>query len=435
MPIFENPQTDQLLNGYLMNRLRIAHFTNMYHPVINGVVRSVSTFKKAFEEMGHNAFVFSHHESDYEDHEPFVFRYPSIELPLSGDIPAVIPVSPFVDWMLPKLKLDVIHAHHPFLLGETAATKSKKLDTPLVFTFHTQYREYSHYVPISQQDVQDFTKDMIHIWLGEYLQRCQHVVVPSDGMKQILVDEYGLTKGATVIPTGIDLSPYQNLDRQKIRSQLGWGNQKVIISVGRLTKEKNWRTLLQACSITFKQHPEWCLKIIGGGPEKEDLIEYCEELQISARVEFLGKIPFSEVPRYLYAADCFGFASITETQGLVTLEALAAGLPVVAVNATGTSDIVRDGVEGFITDNENTALANGLNKLISNADTFGSFSDSALKRAESFAIHNQALKLESIYREAIEDHRAGKFVITERYSPIMSKIKNAVMPESLISPK
>src|SRR5512143_1841165 len=124
--------------------MHIAYFTNFYLPGVNGVVRSVQVFRDAFTAMGHNVFIFAQ-EDNYEDTEPFIFRYPSLHLPLTGDIPAAIPVSSFVDQLIPKLKLDVIHTHHPFLLGQTAAAKARDLNLPLVFTFHTQYQEYTHY--------------------------------------------------------------------------------------------------------------------------------------------------------------------------------------------------------------------------------------------------------------------------------------------------
>ena len=123
--------------------MHIAYFTNFYLPVVNGVVRSVQSFRDTLSSMGHNVFVFAQ-EDNYEDTEPFIFRYPSLHLPLTGDIPAAIPVSPFVDQLIPKLKLDVIHTHHPVLLGQTAATKARDYNLPLVFTFHTQYQEYTH---------------------------------------------------------------------------------------------------------------------------------------------------------------------------------------------------------------------------------------------------------------------------------------------------
>jgi len=381
----------------------------MYHPVINGVVRSVSDYKKAFTDMGHLAFVFAQH-TDYQDEEPFVFRYPSLDLPISIDIPAVIPVSLFVDKLLPSLKLDVIHSHHPIFLGLTAASKAHKLDLPLVFTFHSQYREYSNYIPVPLPDFQDFVQDMIHIWLGNYIRKCHHVVVPSQGMGALLEEEYGLQEGYSVIPSGIDLAPFQNIHGEIARAELGWMDNKILMSVGRLTQEKNWNTLLEACAIAMRDDPDIRLAIIGDGPEKPELMGYAQELGIASQVKFLGKIPFNDIPSYLKAADAFVYASITETQGLVTLEAIAAGLPVAAVDAVGTSDIVRHGLEGLLTENDSAALAEAITQLLAHPETMAKFSQAAIQRANTFSVENQARLLESVYYQAIEDHQRDKRV-------------------------
>lgn len=412
----------------VMNRLHIAHFTNMYHPVINGVVRSVSAYRDALTKMGHNVFVFAQQNDDYEDKEPFVFRYPSLDLPISVDIPAVIPVSPFVDRLLPALKLDLIHAHHPALLGLTAANKANKLDIPLVFTFHSRYQEYSHYIPLPQQSVQKFVKDMIHIWLGEFIEKCHHIVLPSESMRKILVEEYGLSGGYTVVPTGIDLTSYREADGEATRAQWGWQNKKVMISVGRLTREKNWNILLEATASAMQHDPALHLVIIGDGPEGDIIRKLPQSLGIARRVEFLGRTPFNDIPRYLAAADCFVFASTTETQGLVTLEALAAGLPVVAVAASGTSDIVRDNIEGFTTQNSSAALASAIRKMFESPERTARFKHAALARAQHFEINTQAKRLEAVYTQAIEDHKQGRFVHIENQKSIGSKIFDSVRP-------
>src|SRR5574339_837587 len=225
--------------------MHIAYFTNFYLPVVNGVARSVQSFRETLSSMGHNVFVFAQ-EDNYEDTEPFVFRYPSLHLPLTWDIPAAIPVSPFVDQLLPKLKLDVIHTHHPVLLVQTAAAKSRDYNLPLVFTFHTQYHEYTHYVPFSQEQVQEFIKSRVMNWLREYMRKCQHIVIPSESMRSILINEYGLVDRFTVIPTGLDITPFKEADGDPLRAEWNWPDDKVIISVGRLAEEKNWTTLLQA---------------------------------------------------------------------------------------------------------------------------------------------------------------------------------------------
>jgi glycosyltransferase involved in cell wall biosynthesis len=400
----------------VMDRLHLGYFTNTYLPVVSGVVRSVSEFRRALTEAGHNVFVFAQHDSKYEDREPFIFRYPSLDLPISVDIPAVIPVSPFIDRILPSLKLDVIHTHHPVLLGQTAAHNAQKLGLPLVFTFHSQYREYSNYVPLPQASIQTFVKNLIDDLLVDFLKLCNHVIVPSESMHKILVEDYGLEDCYSVIPTGIDLSLYQQADGDATRMGMGWQDDKVVISVGRLVQEKNFDTLLEACALAIKSHPELRLVLIGDGPERGVLEGYSRSLGIGANVEFLGKVSFSEVPYYLKAADCFGFASVTETQGLVTLEAIAAGLPVAAVDATGTSDIVRDGREGLMVENDSAALGGAIKSMFDQPDRLRKFGMTARERANSFDIRLQAERLVTVYHQAIEDHKHERFCQVRKVS-------------------
>jgi glycosyltransferase involved in cell wall biosynthesis len=284
--------------------LHIAFFTNYYHPIVNGVVRSVASFRETLMKQGHNVFVFAQSDGSYKDTEPFIFRYPSLPLPL-GDISAAIPVSPFVDQLLPALKLDVIHTHHPILLGQTAARKAAELDLPLVFTFHTQYWEYTHYIPFPQEAIQEFLKNAVHRWLREFMQKCQHIIIPSESLKDYLVREYGLDAHYTVVPTGTNLEPFLKADGDARRKEKGWQDETILISVGRLAAEKNWETLLRAFAKVYPEHQDLRLVLIGDGPARETLQSLAAELGTAERVTFIGSIPFGEVPNYLKAADVF----------------------------------------------------------------------------------------------------------------------------------
>lgn len=394
--------------------MHIAYFTNFYHPVVNGVVRSVSAFRHALTALGHNVFIFAQSSSDYEDTEPFIFRYPAIPLPIQAKIPAVIPISPFVNRLLPSLKPDVIHTHHPFLLGQTAATKAEELGLPLIFTFHTRYRQYVHYFPMPQEMVQDFLRDAVDVWMGEFMHKCHHIVVPSESMKEQLSQEYGLTERVTVIPTGVDMRPYQDADGSAIRAARGWGDDPVLISIGRLAPEKNWKTLLQAFAHVLMHHPALRLVLVGDGPSLEELKNFARELGVFHRVDFTGIVPFEEIPNYLKAADLFGFASTSETQGLVTMEALAAGLPVVAVDAPGTRDVIRNEHDGLLTPNDPLALAQTIGRVLESKTLFQFFKNAAHQRAKDFDLIPQSRRLIDVYRQAIEDKKANRTVLVPR---------------------
>jgi len=378
--------------------------------VVNGVVRSVASFREILTKQGHIVFIFAQSANEYEDDEPFIFRYPSLSLPLPVDIATVIPVSSFVDQLLPTLKLDVIHTHHPILLGQTAASKAADLNVPLVFTFHTQYWEYTHYVPFPQEAIQDFLKNAIHSWLKVFMRKCQHIVIPSESIKEILIKDYGLEDHYTVIPTGTDLKPFLRADGNTLRQSQGWQDDKVIISIGRLAHEKNWETLLRAAAQVYAHHPNMRLVLIGDGPDKQTLEALATELGIAERVSFTGRLPFEDIPTYLRAADIFSFASVTETQGLVTIEAMAAGLPVVAVDGSGTHDIVDHGKDGFLVENDSNALATAISEMLCNPQQMKQFGINALKKAKTFDINRLAKQMVKVYEQAIQDKKDNRYV-------------------------
>jgi glycosyltransferase involved in cell wall biosynthesis len=236
----------------------------------------------------------------------------------------------------------------------------------------------------------------------DFVQKCHHVVIPSQSMKEFLVNEYGLETGYTVIPTGINLEPFLQADGKALRKEKGWQDETILISVGRLAAEKNWETLLRAFAKVSQTHPNIRLVLIGDGPDRDTLEALASELGIAEHLAFTGALHFEEIPSYLKAADLFCFASVTETQGLVTMEAMAAGLPVVAVDGSGTRDIVEQNKQGFLVENDADALANGIEQLLSEPQKMKRFSTQALKKAKTFDINGLGKQMIAVYEEAIE---------------------------------
>ena len=393
--------------------MNIAHFTNTYKPNVNGVVRSVSTFRKALTRMGHHVYIFAQEApKDYEEPEQFVFRYPGVNIP-KFNYSLTRPKSSFVDKLLPSLKLDVIHSNHPLLIGDAAADQAEKLGLPLVFTFHTRYVEYADgyaaYVPFSKAFVENIVVD----GLVTYLSRCQHIVTPSDSIKQSLAEYAGITERVTTIPTGIDLDPFREADGQAVRQKYDLGEHTTLVSIGRLAEEKNWKTLLRAMAQVCKQHEDLRLLLIGEGPQHSELEKYAQKLGLDGKVIFTGLVPFSDIPDHLKAADIFFFASVSETQGLVTMEAMAAGLPIVAVDATGTRDEVDNDVEGLLTENDSDALAQALERVLDDQALYARLKEGATKKAKSFDMMLQAEKMMRVYEQAIEDKKGDRFVAVD----------------------
>lgn len=381
-------------------RRRIGMFTNVYLPTTNGVVVSVETFRKALTKLGHDVFVFGPSSGDIPDRAPFIFRYPAFELPLQK-YPLAVPVSPYIDHLLENLKPQVLHANHPALLGRVALRKSEELDLPLVYTYHTRYDDYAHYAePLPKESVKEF----IHYWLASFMSHCHHVVVPSESIKELLRSTYGLTDHVSVVPTGIDTVKFSRWEREEARQELQWSNDcRYFLSMGRLAKEKNFHVLLEAFHLLEDESAR--LVIIGSGDEEDELKDLAERLNVSERVEFTGLVAFDRVPLYLAAGDFFAFASVTETQGLVTLEAMASGLPVVAVEASGTREAVVSECS-VLTEETPEALAQGMREILSRED-WSQMSRTARRRASEFGLIPQGKAMLEVYERAIETHARG----------------------------
>lgn len=383
----------------MSTKLRIAQFTNVYRPVVNGVVTSVSTFRDAMVEMGHQVFLFAPEARDYIDEEPLVFRYPSLDIP-AQNYPLTIPLSSNIDWLIPHLKLDVLHANHPFLLGQVAARKSRKQNIPLVFTYHTRYREYSHYVPALPTAM---VSEFIGAYVGRYLAKCHIVVVPSTSIRDLLAEKYNLTDGVHVIPTGLDLAKWQQKPSVDHRASLGTG--PVLVSAGRLAPEKNFECLLRAFA---KVAGSPSLVILGEGAHRQALENLARELGVSERLNLVGSVSPGEVLAYFKASDLFVTASVTETQGLVTLEAMASGLPVAAVRASGTSDVVIDEESGLLTDNDPNALADAISRMLGAPNLLKRMAARSLEITKNFDTRICAERMLTVYGEAIERNIAGQ---------------------------
>ena len=399
----------------MTDSMRIAHFSNTYKPDINGVARSVSTFREGLSRMGHHVFVFAQEAPhDYEETEPYIFRYPGLHVP-QFSYSITVPSSRTFNKILPILKPHVIHSNHPIALGDVAAKRAEKLNLPLVFTFHTNYVEYAEeytaaYIPWSQ----NFVVDVIVDGLVRYLDRCHHIVTPSDSVKQGLAEYTGLTDQVTTIPTGIDVAPYQQADGQAIRQRYNWDREKVLVWIGRLAEEKNVKTLLSAVAQVMQQNSAVRLLMVGDGPQGGELKKYAQELGMADKVKFTGRIPFDAVPAHLKAGDIFCFSSITETQGLVTMEAMAAGLPVAAVDATGTSDAVDNGVEGLLTENDSAALAQAIQRMLDDPQLLDQLKSNAIKKAKSFDMMVQTQKMVAVYQQAIADKEANRHIRVDK---------------------
>lgn len=377
-------------------RLRIGIFTDSYLPYVSGVVRSVQSFTKEFRELGHEVFIFAPNYAGAEP-EPGLFRFPSLPALTFKEFSLALPIWPGLGAVIRSLGLDIIHSHSPFVLGSLGARYAHRYRIPLVFTYHTLYDQYVHYVPLAPA----LSKSIIEKYTADYCNRCQLVVVPTAVIKEkILVD--GVKVPIKTIPTGIDVQKFASGDPHWLRQRLGLDPGKpIILSVGRLGKEKNVEFLLEACAQTIRQVPGACLVLVGTGPLEGLLREQAQRLGIADRVFLLGRLEAGEIVHAYAGADVFAIASLTETQGLVTLEAKAAGLPVVAVDAFGSGEMVNSGADGFLVPMDRNSFADRLVQLLQDAGLRAAMGEEAQRRAQDCSARGSALKLISAYRETI----------------------------------
>jgi len=385
--------------------LRIGIFSNCYQPVINGVVRSISVFRDELIRQRHTVYVFAPEARGYEDQEPGILRYRAVEITHPTVFSLPIPFSRSISKLIPHLHLDVIHSQHPVALGSAAAHQARRLRIPLVFTYHSHYETYAPYIPFNQRMVKSLTREVV----SSYLERCQRVIVPSESIRAIVGEEYpDVASRSVIIPTPVDLSVYEHLDPEPIRARYGLGESFTFFVVTRLALEKGLMELLRAFALLAKERPEARLLMIGDGPLRNDLAGQAEALGLAGRVILAGAVPFEQVPQHLAAADAFAYASLNETQGLAIVEAMAAGLPVVAMDAPGVRDTVADGVSGLLTPPDEASLAEGMRRLMDDGPLRARLSAGARAAAAQYAVPDATQRLLGVYEEAIARGRASK---------------------------
>ncbi|MDH7486039.1 MAG: glycosyltransferase [Anaerolineae bacterium] len=376
--------------------MRIGIFSNTYKPVISGVVTSISLFRRGLMERGHEVFVFAPTCRGYEDDEEGIFRYPAIDLPESLNSSLALPFSPRISRLLPTLGLDVIHSHHPIIMGNEAVRVARKLEVPLVFTCHSRYEDFSEYVPVGQLG-DPLVKMAIRRLVTDYANECDLVLCPAQHVRRLL-EEYGVTRPMEIVPSPVRLDAFAHGEGGWVRQKHGFGaGERVLVYVGRLALEKDISFLLRAFRRVLAQEPRGRLLLVGSGPEEKHLRRLAEELDIAERVVFAGYVEHVQVPDYLAAADLFVFASWSETQGLSLLEAMAAGLPAVVVRTWATEEMLTPGVDGVLVEADEAAFAAAVVHLLRDEEQRAALAQQARRTAQRYSIEACAERLEQAY--------------------------------------
>jgi glycosyltransferase involved in cell wall biosynthesis len=380
--------------------MRVGFFTDTYTPQTNGVVTSIRLFKKALEARGHDVRVFAPAPAMADD-DPSTIRFRSMPLIFQREMRLASPISFEAMRAVEVADLDIVHAHDPFSIGLFGLRVARRRRIPYVHTYHTLYPEYVHYV----WDTTLSTK-LAERLSREYCDLCDAIIAPSTKIQRYL-RRWGTTSPIDVIATGIDTARFKTApeaDVAALRTRFGFGaDQRVLLSVGRLGREKSVDTLLRALSCS--RHSDAAMLVVGDGPDRRELERIVRELRLGERVRFAGYLDGSDLVAAYHLADAFVFASTTETQGLVVGEALAAGLPVIAVQDPAVADFVVEGETGFLVPAHHEPLARAIDTVLDNDDLRAAMGEASADRAGHFSIEVQAERLEACYTRAIEHHR------------------------------
>ncbi len=380
--------------------MNIGVFTDSFRPYSSGVVRSIELFSREYIKRGHSVYTFC---PDYPlmdiIEEKNVFRFKSVPWPTVTDFTLPIPISAYLNQTIERLGIDIIHVHSPFLLGRLGARAARRHKLPLLFTFHTLYEQYVHYFPF----VENTSKQVVQAIAREFSNRCNVVVAPS----QLVVDylrQIGIKTRIVKIPTGIDMDEFKELDRNWLKKNYGVEpEEKTLLFVGRLGKEKNVEFLLKSFQDVLKSIPDCRLVLVGKGPLEEHLRQLCRQQVIEDKVIFTGELSRQQIVHCYASSDLFVFPSVSDTQGLVIGEAKAAGVPVVAIRAFGPAEMVNHCEDGLLTENALPDFTGAIIKLLKDKELYSRMRKQSLINAPLISSALCSERMLEVYRELIED--------------------------------
>ncbi len=385
--------------------MRIGIFTDTYPPYINGVSTSIKMLEKALRQKGHQVFIVTVNPNnmkyEYEDNGRII-RIPGIptgiyDYRLTGIYPIRV-LNKIKSW-----KLDVIHSHTEFGVGTFARIVAKQYNIPLVHTYHTMYEDYTHYITHGHFDKS--SKKLTEYFTKFYCDKtATELIVPSQKTYALFKEKYKVDRTVHIVPTGIDVERFhrEKLDAKKInnlKKKLKLKDSPVIIYVGRLAQEKRVETLIEVQSSLVKKYNAKLL-IVGSGPDLESYKKLAKKYKLDNSIIFTGAVPWEEVPYYYAVSDIFATASVSETQGLTVIEAMASGLPVVAAHDKAFEGVVIDDLNGkfFKTKRE---YKKAIMQILDNSNTLKMMSEQAKITADSHSLKYYADKIVYVYKRAL----------------------------------
>lgn len=386
--------------------MKICFFTNTFLPHVGGVAKSVQTFLEDYRRLRQRVLVVAPQFPEGgapERIERSVERVPALQNFNGSDFSVSLPLSAESMDRITAMKPDLLHAHHPFLLGDTALRASAATGAPVIFTHHTLYEQYTHYVPFDSPRLKEFVIELS----TRFANRCHGVIAPSESIAELLVSR-GVTTPIRVVPTGIDTKALSSGNRSRGRRQWDIPQDAVVIGhLGRLAPEKNLSFLSEAVASALKREKKAWLLIVGDGPSREEMEKIMADHKVADRVRFAGKLTGKALHDAYAAMDVFAFASQSETQGMVLAEAMAAGNPVIALDASGAREIVRDKENGRLlkADASTEEFSRALGQVVRNAELRKKWGDGARAQAANFDRSVTSVKALEFYREVIAAHK------------------------------
>ena len=400
--------------------MRIGLFSDTYLPDVNGVVSSVDTLRIALEKLGHDVYVVcpsnTVHRVTWDGN---VLRIPGLKLKAIYGYTIASANHRKAEKMLAELNLDIIHVHTEFGIGFFARKIAKKYHIPIVATYHTFYEDYTHYVNIFNiKMIEDISKMTIVRMSEKLCNGVNALIVPTVKTKNKLY-EYGVYNRMYVVPTGLDLD--------KLR-ETGYAERKfpedtfVLCYVGRLAEEKSVDILIQAMELCKRRDLNVGLLVVGDGPDKEKLEQAAKELSVSDMVCFVGKIEHSEVGSYYNQANAFVSASLTETQGLTFIEAMATGLPVLAKDRIALNNVLIDKENGFYFTTPASLVDKTVELMHMSGEESESMKKACYRKADEYSLDNFGKAVSDVYQKTIDDYNKQYKVIRLKVADDFTKI-------------
>lgn len=386
--------------------MRIAMFSNTYLPFTGGVPISVARLKRGLEARGHEVLLVcpAYGPAEAEDG---VLRVPTLFG--AGEMVRIAnPLHPRTWRRVRDFAPDVIHLHHPFWLGSLGLHMARSLKVPAVFTYHTRLEQFAHMVPLPGAV---FRNVVAHWLISRFANRCDRVIVPTPVTRDY-VRLIGIDVPVDVQPTGVEMALYRDIDPPRLdalRRAHNPDGRRLLVTVARLSPEKNVAFIIRAMAeLKARGAPPFRLMVLGDGEERAALEALTRDLGLDDEVTMLGDVPATQVPAHLCIADVFVFASAAETQGMVVLEAMAAGLPVVAVNSSGIDAFVEHRRTGYVAPETLATWTDALHALLVDGTERRAMGAAARDVAGRYSLEAFSANVAGIYETAIAANAARR---------------------------